>query len=124
MDGGAMDNPSTANPEKPLEPVLFARIGWMKYYNGPMTGDERQEGAASITRQAWGTRRSISMKLVVSYLDTFSHKCKRPKSNWNESCPARMEMCSIVCSSYSLRLTQSKGVNASLVGIGMPLFTE
>jgi hypothetical protein len=50
MDGGAMDNPSTANSEKPLEPVLFARIGWMKYYNGPMIGDERPIGGGKYTK--------------------------------------------------------------------------
>jgi hypothetical protein len=36
------------------EPVLFARIGWMKYYNGPITGDERPKGGGKYNRTEIG----------------------------------------------------------------------
>ena len=30
--------------------VLFARIGWMKYYNGPLIGDEKRRGGGKYTK--------------------------------------------------------------------------
>jgi len=39
---------------KPIEPVLFARIGWMKYYKGPMTGDERPQGGGKYNKTGVG----------------------------------------------------------------------
>jgi hypothetical protein len=37
-----------------MEPVLFARIGWMKYYKGPMTGDERPKGGGKYNKTGLG----------------------------------------------------------------------
>lgn len=39
---------------KPVEPVLFARIGWMKYHNGPMIGDEKPRGGGKYNRTGLG----------------------------------------------------------------------
>jgi hypothetical protein len=36
------------------EPVLFARIGWMKYYNGPISGDERPRGGGKYNKTGVG----------------------------------------------------------------------
>ncbi len=49
-----MDNASPATSMKPMEPVLFARIGWMKYYNGPMIGDERPRGGGKYNKTGTG----------------------------------------------------------------------
>lgn len=49
-----MDNPSPTHPQEPSEPVLFARIGWMKYYNGPMAGDERPRGGGKYNKTGVG----------------------------------------------------------------------
>ena len=49
-----MDNPNPAYSEKLSEPVLFARIGWMKYYNGPMMGDERPKGGGKYNKTGVG----------------------------------------------------------------------
>jgi len=34
--------------------VLFARVGWMKYYNGPQAGDDRPVGGGSYTAKHIG----------------------------------------------------------------------
>lgn len=34
--------------------VLFARIGWMRFYNGPVPGDERPIGGGKFNRRAIG----------------------------------------------------------------------
>lgn len=49
-----MDNPNPTIPQKLSERVLFARIGWMKYYNGPMTGDERPKGGGKYNKTGVG----------------------------------------------------------------------
>jgi hypothetical protein len=36
------------------EPVLFARIGWMKYYNGPIIGDEKPRGGGKYNKTGVG----------------------------------------------------------------------
>ena len=46
--------PQNPVSSQPTEPVLFARIGWMKYYNGPMTGDEKPRGGGKYTKTAIG----------------------------------------------------------------------
>jgi hypothetical protein len=53
MDGGLMSSLSPATSKNP-EPVLFARTGWMKYYNGPMTGDERPRGGGKYNKTGMG----------------------------------------------------------------------
>jgi hypothetical protein len=35
-------------------PVLFARIGWMKYYNGPQSGDEKPTGGGKYNKANLG----------------------------------------------------------------------
>lgn len=44
--------PSSSSKLKQL--VLFARIGWMKYYNGPITGDERPRGGGKYNKTGVG----------------------------------------------------------------------
>jgi hypothetical protein len=41
-------------PESTLPPVLFARTGWMKYYNGPMAGDERPREGGKYNKTGLG----------------------------------------------------------------------
>ena len=36
------------------EPIVFARIGWMKYYNGPQADDERPKGGGKYTETGVG----------------------------------------------------------------------
>lgn len=36
--------------------VLFARIGWMRWYKGPQTGDEKPVGGGKYNKDLWGTR--------------------------------------------------------------------
>jgi hypothetical protein len=45
-----MNRSSTATSKSRSEPVLFTRIGWMKYYNGPLTGDERPKGGGKYNK--------------------------------------------------------------------------
>jgi len=46
--------PSPAGSDKAKQPVLFARIGWMKYYNGPLIGDEKPRGGGKYTKTGLG----------------------------------------------------------------------
>lgn len=46
--------PSPASSAKPKQPVLFARIGWMKYYNGPLIGDEKPRGGGEYNKTRLG----------------------------------------------------------------------
>ena len=36
------------------EPILFARIGWMEYYNGPQADDEKPKGGGKYTETGIG----------------------------------------------------------------------
>jgi hypothetical protein len=45
---------SQASLGKLKPPVLFARIGWMKYYNGPLIGDEKPMGGGKYTKTGLG----------------------------------------------------------------------
>jgi hypothetical protein len=49
-----MENSSPATFTKLSGPVLFARIGWMKYYKGPMIGDERPRGGGKYNKTGTG----------------------------------------------------------------------
>jgi hypothetical protein len=41
--------------------VLFARVGWMRFYNGPMPGDERPGGGGSYNKEHIGAEAYISV---------------------------------------------------------------
>jgi hypothetical protein len=49
--GANFNIPALQNQKQPL---LFARIGWMKYYNGPLIGDEKPRGGGKYTKTGLG----------------------------------------------------------------------
>ncbi len=46
--------PSPPSFDDLKQPVLFARTGWMKYYNGPLVGDEKPRGGGKYTKTGLG----------------------------------------------------------------------
>src|SRR5437660_4072038 len=49
-----MENSDLATFRNLSGSVLFARIGWMKYYRGPMIGDERPRGGGKYNKTGTG----------------------------------------------------------------------
>jgi len=49
------------------EPILFARIGWMTYYNGPQAGDERPKGRGKYNETGVG-HEAFNFKTINGHL--------------------------------------------------------
>jgi hypothetical protein len=57
--------------ENMLNPFVFARIGWMKFYSGKLSGDERPIGGGSYTRKNIGAELFNFKPLLDGYLRGF-----------------------------------------------------
>ena len=71
----------TKNKNRP-ERLLFARLGWMKYYFGPQKADERPIGGGKYNKQKIGFE-VYNFKSFSGHMHCF-HYCRRNSKRWTD----------------------------------------